>query len=410
MVNKKKIINDPVFGFINIPGNFIYDLIQHPYMQRLTRIRQLGLSSYVYPGAQHTRFQHSLGAMYLMTEAIKNLKSKEIKITKEEEEGVYAAILLHDIGHGPFSHALEGTIIKNVSHEDITLTTIQRLNKEFNGQLNLAMSILQNTYKKEFLHQLVSGQLDMDRLDYLRRDSFFTGVTEGNIGSARIIKMLNIKDDKLVVEAKGIYSIENFLMNRRLMYWQVYLHKTAFAIEKMLINTIERAKIVAQKDENLFGTPSLLHFIKKTPDRSSFVDNDETLDHFLALDDTDILSALKVWAYHNDKILSELSKDIVNRKIFKMEVSNQPFDKEKIKRKGLEISNYLGIKQEEASYFISVNEVTNNMYKNNEDSINILYNDGTTKPISQSSDMLDISVLSREVTKYYFCYYRTDKN
>jgi len=345
-----------------------------------------------------------------MTEAIKNLKSKEIKITKEEEEGVYAAILLHDIGHGPFSHALEGTIIKNVSHEDITLTTIQRLNKEFNGQLNLAMSILQNTYKKEFLHQLVSGQLDMDRLDYLRRDSFFTGVTEGNIGSARIIKMLNIKDDKLVVEAKGIYSIENFLMNRRLMYWQVYLHKTAFAIEKMLINTIERAKIVAQKDENLFGTPSLLHFIKKTPDRSSFVDNDETLDHFLALDDTDILSALKVWSHHNDKILSELSKDIVNRKIFKMEVSNQPFDKEKIKRKGLEISNYLGIKQEEASYFISVNEVTNNMYKNNEDSINILYNDGTTKPISQSSDMLDISVLSREVTKYYFCYYRTDKN
>ncbi|HOU27281.1 MAG TPA: HD domain-containing protein, partial [Paludibacteraceae bacterium] len=277
--NKKKIINDPVFGFINIPGTLLYNLLQHPYVQRLTRIKQLGLSSYVYPGAQHTRFQHSLGAMYLMTEAIKTLKSKGISISQHETEAACAAILLHDVGHGPFSHALEGMIIPHLSHEEITLRIMQKINKEYEGKLDLALEIFQNTYHKTFLHQLVSGQLDMDRLDYLRRDSFFTGVTEGNIGSARIIKMLNIKNDTLVVEAKGIYSIENFLMNRRLMYWQVYFHKTAFAIEKMLIKTIERAKIIAKQDSTLFGTPSLLFFLRQEDNLT----NDSALDLFLNL-------------------------------------------------------------------------------------------------------------------------------
>ena len=400
--NKKKIINDPVFGFINIPGTLLYNLLQHPYVQRLTRIKQLGLSSYVYPGAQHTRFQHSLGAMYLMTEAIKTLKSKGISISQHETEAACAAILLHDVGHGPFSHALEGMIIPHLTHEEITLRIMQKINKEYEGKLDLALEIFQNTYHKTFLHQLVSGQLDMDRLDYLRRDSFFTGVTEGNIGSARIIKMLNIKNDTLVVEAKGIYSIENFLMNRRLMYWQVYFHKTAFAIEKMLIKTIERAKIIAKQDSTLFGTPSLLFFLRQEDNLT----NDSALDLFLNLDDTDIMCSIKQWINHPDTILSTLSYGIIHRKLFKIEVSNEPFSKAKIEAKTTEIAQHLGINHMDATYFVSVNDVSMNMYHNNEDSINILHKDGSIKPISQSSDMLDIRILSREVTKYYFSYYK----
>ena len=400
--NKKKIINDPVFGFINIPGTLLYNLLQHPYLQRLTRIKQLGLSSYVYPGAQHTRFQHSLGAMYLMTEAIKTLKSKGISISQHETEAACAAILLHDVGHGPFSHALEGMIIPHLSHEEITLRIMQKINKEYEGKLDLALEIFQNTYHKTFLHQLVSGQLDMDRLDYLRRDSFFTGVTEGNIGSARIIKMLNIKNDTLVVEAKGIYSIENFLMNRRLMYWQVYFHKTAFAIEKMLIKTIERAKIIANQDSTLFGTPSLLFFLRQEDNLT----NDSALDLFLSLDDTDIMCSIKQWINHPDTILSTLSYGIIHRKLFKIEVSNEPFSKPKIEAKTTEIAQHLGINHMDATYFVSVNDVSINMYHNNEDSITILHKDGSIKPISQTSDMLDIRILSREVTKYYFSYYK----
>lgn len=400
--NKKKIINDPVFGFINIPGTLLYNLLQHPYVQRLTRIKQLGLSSYVYPGAQHTRFQHSLGAMYLMTEAIKTLKSKGISISQHETEAACAAILLHDVGHGPFSHALEGMIIPHLTHEEITLRIMQKINKEYEGKLDLALEIFQNTYHKTFLHQLVSGQLDMDRLDYLRRDSFFTGVTEGNIGSARIIKMLNIKNDTLVVEAKGIYSIENFLMNRRLMYWQVYFHKTAFAIEKMLIKTIERAKIIAKQDSTLFGTPSLLFFLRQEDNLT----NDSALDLFLNLDDTDIMCSIKQWINHPDTILSTLSYGIIHRKLFKIEVSNEPFSKAKIEAKITEIAQHLGINHMDATYFVSVNDVSINMYHNNEDSITILHKDGSIKPISQTSDMLDIRILSREVTKYYFSYYK----
>jgi uncharacterized protein len=400
--NKKKIINDPVFGFINIPGTLLYDLLQHPYVQRLTRIKQLGLSSYVYPGAQHTRFQHSLGAMYLMTEAIKTLKSKGIRISQQETEAACAAILLHDVGHGPFSHALEGMIIPNLSHEEITLRIMQTINKEYAGKLDLALEIFTNTYHKTFLHQLVSGQLDMDRLDYLRRDSFFTGVSEGNIGSARIIKMLNIKNDTLVVEAKGIYSIENFLMNRRLMYWQVYFHKTAFAIEKMLIKTIERAKLIAKQDSSLFGTPSLLFFLRQ----EHTLNHEDTLTNFLNLDDTDIMCSIKQWINHPDKILSTLSYGIIHRKLFKIEVSNEPFSQQRIDDKSIEITQALTIDAQDAHYFVSVENVSINMYQNNEDSINILHKDGSIKPISQSSDMLDIRVLSREVTKYYFSYYK----
>ncbi|HOH75052.1 MAG TPA: phosphohydrolase, partial [Paludibacteraceae bacterium] len=297
---------------------------------------------------------------------------------------------------------LEGMIIPHLTHEEITLRIMQKINKEYEGKLDLALEIFQNTYHKTFLHQLVSGQLDMDRLDYLRRDSFFTGVTEGNIGSARIIKMLNIKNDTLVVEAKGIYSIENFLMNRRLMYWQVYFHKTAFAIEKMLIKTIERAKIIAKQDSTLFGTPSLLFFLRQEDNLT----NDSALDLFLSLDDTDIMCSIKQWINHPDTILSTLSYGIIHRKLFKIEVSNEPFSKPKIEAKTTEIAQHLGINHMDATYFVSVNDVSINMYHNNEDSITILHKDGSIKPISQTSDMLDIRILSREVTKYYFSYYK----
>ena len=278
MPNKKKIINDPVFGFITLPSEFLYDLLQHPLVHRLTRIKQLGLTSYVYPGTQHTRFQHSLGALHLMTEAIKTLQNKGNNISEDEANAVYAAILLHDLGHGPFSHTLEDFFFTQHSHEDVGIALIERLNQEFDGKLSITLQIIRNTYPKRFLHELVSGQLDMDRLDYLRRDSFFSGVTEGNIGSARIIKMLNIKDDKLVVEAKGIYSIENFLMSRRLMYWQVYLHKTAYAAEIMLHKTLQRARFVRQK-QPLFASESLDYFLKQSSD----VLSKESLDHFILL-------------------------------------------------------------------------------------------------------------------------------
>ena len=316
MSYERKIINDPVFGFINIPKGLLYDLVCHPLLQRLTRIRQLGLSSVVYPGAQHTRFQHSLGAFYLMTEAIQHLTAKGNFIFDSEAEAVKAAILMHDIGHGPFSHVLEDTIVRGVSHEDISLLLMERINREMNGQLTLAIQIFKDEYPKRFLHQLVSGQLDMDRLDYLRRDSFYTGVTEGNIGSARIIKMLDVKDDHLVVEEKGIYSIENFLMARRLMYWQVYLHKASVAYERMLIAALLRAKELAAKGEDLFASPALRFFLYNDVDRTRFYDDPACLENFIRLDDNDIWTALKVWSDHPDKVLSTLSTGMVDRRLF----------------------------------------------------------------------------------------------
>lgn len=406
MPYERKIINDPVFGFINIPKGLLYDIVRHPLLQRLTRIKQVGLSSVVYLGAQHTRFQHSLGAFHLMSEAITQLASKGNFIFDSEAEAVQAAILLHDIGHGPFSHVLEDTIVKGVSHEEISLMLMERMNKEMNGQLSLAIQIFKDEYPKRFLHQLVSGQLDMDRLDYLRRDSFYTGVTEGNIGSARIIKMLDVADDRLVVESKGIYSIENFLTARRLMYWQVYLHKTSVAYEKMLISTLLRAKELASQGVELFASPALRFFLYNDINPTEFYNNPDCLENFIQLDDNDIWTALKVWSTHTDKVLSTLSTGMINRNIFKVEISSEPISEDRKKELTLHISQQLGITLSEANYFVSTPSIEKNMYDPADDSIDIIYKDGTIKNIAEASDMLNISLLSKKVKKYYLCYQR----
>lgn len=406
MPYERKIINDPVFGFINIPKGLLYDIVRHPLLQRLTRIKQVGLSSVVYPGAQHTRFQHSLGAFYLMSEAITQLTSIGNFIFDSEAEAVQAAILLHDIGHGPFSHVLEDTIVQGVSHEEISLMLMERMNKEMNGQLSLAIQIFKDEYPKRFLHQLVSGQLDMDRLDYLRRDSFYTGVTEGNIGSARIIKMLDVADDRLVIESKGIYSIENFLTARRLMYWQVYLHKTSVAYERMLISTLLRAKELASQGVELFASPALHFFLYNDINHTEFHNNPDCLENFIQLDDNDIWTALKVWSNHPDKVLSTLSLGMINRNIFKVENSAEPIGEDRIKELTLQISQQLGITLSEANYFVSTPSIEKNMYDPADDSIDIIYKDGTIKNIAEASDMLNISLLSKKVKKYYLCYQR----
>ena len=406
MPYERKIINDPVFGFINIPKGLLYDIVRHPLLQRLTRIKQVGLSSVVYPGAQHTRFQLSLGAFYLMSEAITQLTSKGNFIFDSEAEAVQAAILLHDIGHGPFSHVLEDTIVQGVSHEEISLMLMERMNKEMNGQLSLAIQIFKDEYPKRFLHQLVSGQLDMDRLDYLRRDSFYTGVTEGNIGSARIIKMLDVADDRLVIESKGIYSIENFLTARRLMYWQVYLHKTSVAYERMLISTLLRAKELASQGVELFASPALHFFLYNDINHTEFHNNPDCLENFIQLDDNDIWTALKVWSNHPDKVLSTLSLGMINRNIFKVENSAEPIGEDRIKELTLQISQQLGITLSEANYFVSTPSIEKNMYDPADDSIDIIYKDGTIKNIAEASDMLNISLLSKKVKKYYLCYQR----
>ena len=406
MPYERKIINDPGFGFINIPKGLLYDIVRHPLLQRLTRIKQVGLSSVVYPGAQHTRFQHSLGAFYLMSEAITQLTSKGNFIFDSEAEAVQAAILLHDIGHGPFSHVLEDTIVQGVSHEEISLMLMERMNKEMNGQLSLAIQIFKDEYPKRFLHQLVSGQLDMDRLDYLRRDSFYTGVTEGNIGSARIIKMLDVADDRLVIESKGIYSIENFLTARRLMYWQVYLHKTSVAYERMLISTLLRAKELASQGVELFASPALHFFLYNDINHTEFHNNPDCLENFIQLDDNDIWTALKVWSNHPDKVLSTLSLGMINRNIFKVENSAEPIGEDRIKELTLQISQQLGITLSEANYFVSTPSIEKNMYDPADDSIDIIYKDGTIKNIAEASDMLNISLLSKKVKTYYLCYQR----
>lgn len=404
---KRKIINDPVFGFINIHNDFLYNLIQHPYLQRLNRIRQLGLAAFVYPGAQHTRFHHSIGAMFLMDEALRTLKDKGHEITQKEWDGAMAAILLHDIGHGPFSHVLENTLVTNIHHEEISLLMMRRINEDFNGELQTAIDIFTDNYPKKFLHQLVSGQLDVDRLDYLRRDSFFTGVVEGNIGSARIIKMLDVRGDRIVVESKGINSIENFLLSRRLMYWQVYLHKTAMAAEKMLINTLKRAKELSINGTELFASPALSYFLKHDSSLSNLNNNDFDISHFANLDDNDIWSALKVWASHSDVVLSALSIGMVNRKLFKIEITDSPILKERIQLKLEKFIDSFGIGEDEARYFASSDIIITDMYNEKDDSIDILYKDGTIKDISKASDMLNIELLSKKVAKHYFAYLRT---
>ena len=408
MHQKRKIINDPVFGFITIPNNFIYNLIQHPFIQRLNRIRQLGLAAFVYPGAQHTRFLHSLGAMHLMDEVLQQLRQKNNIITEDEYIGALACILMHDTGHGPFSHVLEHTLVTKVHHETISLLLMERLNKEWDNQLETCLSIFKDEYPKHFLHQLVSGQLDVDRLDYLRRDSYFTGVTEGNIGSARIIKMLDVRNDKLVVESKGIYSIENFLTSRRLMYWQVYLHKTAVAAEKTLINTLMRAKELAQNGTEIFASPSLCYFLRHDATEQDFRENPEILNLFIGLDDNDIWSALKVWSTHTDVVLSTLSTALINRRLFKIEISRRPHDQFKIEQHVQSLMKHFKISEQEARYLVSSDVITTDMYNEYDDSIDILYSDESIRDISEASDMFNIDLLSKKVEKYYFAYYKID--
>lgn len=404
MQNKRKIINDPVFGFINIPNDFIYHIIQHRYFQRLNRIKQLGLSSFVYPGAQHTRMLHSLGAMYLMGEALKQLQQHGNEITNEEFDAAMAAILLHDIGHGPFSHALENTLVSDISHEEISLMLMQKINEELNGKLDLTIKIFKNEYHKKFLHQLVSGQLDVDRLDYLRRDSFFSGVTEGIIGSARIIKMLNVKNDDLVVEEKGIYSIENFLFARRFMYWQVYYHKTSVAAESMLIKILQRAKFLSMNGVKLFATPSLHYFLKNDIDKASFVSNNLALESFVSLDDSDILSTIKVWTVAEDKVLSELCKRFVDRQLFRSETTQEPVTEERKRQLVEQYQQHFGISEEEANYFWFEECVSPNTYNYDDEKILILYRDGSLHDITEASDILNVKLLKNAASKYYLCY------
>jgi len=404
--NKRKIINDPVFGFINIPNDFIFDIIQHPYFQRLNRIKQLGLSSIVYPGAQHTRLQHSLGAMHLMGEAITQLRQEGHEITPAEAEGARACILLHDIGHGPFSHTLEHSLVAGVSHEEISLLMMQKINDELEGKLELALAIFTNQYPKKFLHQLVSGQLDMDRLDYLSRDSFFSGVSEGIIGAARIIKMLNIHNDQLVVDAKGIYSIEKFLVARRLMYWQVYLHKTSVAAERMLMNILKRAKELACNNVDLFATPALHFFLYNEMNKQSFKHSDAALNHFAMLDDSDIISAIKVWSSHADIVLSTLCKAFTNRRLFKVIIGTETLTEDNRQLYLKQYQSHFGVSVNEAEYFMGEEIVSTDTYSSKDENINILYKDGSIKDIADASDMLNITVLTKKVEKHFFCYYR----
>ena len=405
-MSEGKIINDPVFGFIKIPGGLLMDIVNHPLMQRLRHIKQVGLASVVYPGAQHTRFQHSLGAYYLMSEALLSLAQKGIFIFDSEAEAMKAAILMHDIGHGPFSHVLENTLIHGVSHEDISLLFMEQINHEMNGELNLALSIFKDQYPKRFLHQLISSQLDMDRLDYLRRDSFFTGVTEGNIGSARIIKMLNVVDDRLVVDSKGIYSIENYLTSRRLMYWQVYLHKTTVASEKVLVNVLLRAKYLTQTGVNLFASPALRYFLCRHVDAGMFHTDPDVLRHYSQLDDNDIYSAIKEWRKSDDTVLRILSENIVERRPFRVEISETPFSEERLAQVDEEIRQHVPVSEADVKYLYSVSEIQKDMYDVNDDHITILYKNGSMKDIADASEILNVALLSKKIRKYYLCYQR----
>ena len=414
-MNDFKVINDPVFGFIRVPRGLLLDIVKHPLFQRLSRIKQLGMASVVYPGAQHTRFQHSLGAFHLMSEAILSLQQKGIFIFDSEAEALKAAILMHDIGHGPFSHVLEHTLISGISHEEISIMMMEQINHQMQGKLNLAISIFKDQYPKRFLHQLISSQLDMDRLDYLRRDSFFSGVTEGNIGSARIIKMLNVVDDKLVVEQKGIYSIENYLTTRRLMYWQVYLHKTTVAYEKTLVNLLCRAKFLARQGAEVFATPALRYFLYNNVTAEMFEHDELALNNYELLDDNDIWASVKAWMSHEDRVLSILAHDLAERRIFRVEVSEQPFDDERVSSLQQQLADAYGVSFDDAAYLISINTIQKDMYNPNDDQIDILFkptsddSDGAkpvVKDIANASELFNISLLSKKIRKYYLCYQR----
>lgn len=399
--NKLKILNDPIYGFIRIPNSLIFDIIEHPSFQRLRRVSQMGLSNLVYPGANHTRFHHALGCLHLMQKTVSILRVKGINISEEEENALYIAILLHDIGHGAFSHALEHSIVNGITHEEISLKYMHRLNNEFHGQLDLAIAVFTRKYHRVFLHQLISSQLDMDRLDYLKRDSFYTGVAEGNISSDRLIAMINVVNNELVIEKKGIYSVEKFLIARRLMYWQVYLHKTSIVAEHMLVKVLMRAKELAEKKVELFCTSSLRFFLYNKINKDNF--NDIVLGFFTKLDDYDILSAIKEWVSHSDKILSNLCGMIVNRDLLKIEM----FDKEVSAKYALEMTmNFmteLNLSEEEASYFVFKGEISNQAYNENQP-IKIVNKRGNLEDIVKASDQLNLQALSKPVIKYFICY------
>ncbi len=400
-MNKRKIFNDPVYGFVTLPHELIFELIEHPYFQRLRRIKQLGMTDLVYPGALHTRFHHALGAMHLMTQAIDVLKNKDIEISEEEALGAYIAILLHDIGHGPFSHALEHTLL-DIHHEEITIILMEQLNVAFDGQLSTAISIFCDTYPKRFLHQLVSGQLDMDRMDYLNRDSYFTGVSEGVIGYDRIIKMLNVIDGQLVVEEKGMYSIEKFLIARRLMYWQVYLHKTVLSAEQMLIKTLHRAKKIT-KNENKFAlNKNLLVFLHQNSEKRDFEKNKRLIcEHFVHLDDYDIVNALKVFSDGEDKVLSMLSTGLLNRNLFKVEIHPEPIHDVRVKELKSKAMQFFHLDEYEIESLVFIGSESNRAYSKSKDEINILCKDGSVRPISKLSDHY---IQGKNITKYYCCY------
>ena len=400
--NKLKIFNDPIYGFIRIPNTLIFDLIADPYFQRLRRISQMGLSYLVYPGAHHTRFHHALGCMHLMAKAVEVLRFKGVEITSEEETGLLCAILLHDIGHGPFSHAMEHSIVEGVEHEQISLLFMEELNRRFNGSLTVALEIFNGKYSKKFLNQLVSSQLDMDRLDYLKRDSFYTGVAEGGINAERLITMLTVVNDELVVEEKGVYSVEKFLMARRFMYWQVYLHKTSVVGEQLLIRILKRAKELIHKGEKLNCSDTLLFFMENKIDTTSFTS--EVLDKFSKLDDIDILSAMKIWQNHSDFVLSQLCTMILNRKLLNIKLKKKHINSNTIQTYIDKLKKKHPITNQEAQYFVFSGEISNKAYDGSKQNIHILKKSGKIIDVAKASDHLNLVALSKTVTKYYICY------
>ena len=400
--NNLKIVNDPIYGFITIPSALIFDLIEHPYFQRLRRISQMGMSYLVYPGAHHTRFHHALGAMFLMQKAVQVLKSKGVAISEQEKEALLVAILLHDIGHGPFSHAMEHSIVENISHEEISLLFMEELNTIFNGSLTLAITIFKNQYHRKFLHQLISSQLDMDRLDYLRRDSFYTGVSEGSVNSERLIAMLHVKNDLLVVEEKGIYSVEKFIIARRLMYWQVYLHKTGLVAEQLLMRLLKRAKVLTHSGETLESSLALSYFLKNAVTQEDFTLS--VLEKFSKLDDYDIIGAMKSWQYHSDFVLKTLSIMLLNRDLLKIEIQHKEISKHKISDKIKLVMQQFNLNEDQASYFVFSDSISNQAYRMDNDTINLVTKAGEVIDVAKASDQLNIEALSKKVTKYYLCY------
>ncbi len=404
MTNKRKIINDPVYGFITVPGDFIFDLVCHPWFQRLRNIRQLGLTSYVFPGAVHTRFQHSLGAMYLTAMAIQTLRSKDVAVSAEEEEAVLAAILLHDTGHGPFSHALEHSLVEEMPHETVSLLIMKELNKLFDGRLSLAIEIFEGSYPRRFFHELIAGQMDMDRMDYLRRDSFYTGVIEGSVGSDRIIRMLNVSDDRLVIDEKGIYSVEKFLIARRLMYWQVYNHRTVVSAEKLLTSLLVRAREVTVHGETLFAAPALSYFLHPRNISPGIEAGDEMIRNFTSLDESDIMSATKVWMNHSDRILADLCRRLVNRDLLAIELQNEPFGEGRIAELKKTAGDLMNLTDSETEYYVNTGDVYNQTYATGVPEVRILLKNGEIRDITAVSDIFDHQALTEKVTKYYLCY------